>query len=213
MNDGAPADKKPAAPLDYARPMRATRPRKRFLTAAVLALAGCILAVAIILSSVNRPRVYSNRVKCMSNLKQIGLAIELYSNNEKNQAFPPDIKTIFETQDLTASVFTCPSSNDIPATGPTTRATAQAMLTPGHLSYIYVGGGLTAATVTPDMVLAYEPLTNHSNDGMNVLFGDFSVQWLPAGQAKPLLNQVAAHIWPVRIPPATTKPATNQRTQ
>lgn len=126
----------------------------------------------------------------------------MYANDHGGQ-FPDTFMTEFENEDLTPAVFVCPSSNDLPAAGPTTQATVANLLVPGHLSYVYLGKGLNDKTALPDMVLAYEPLSNHNNYGMNALFGDLRVEWLSAAEAQPLLNQVASQTWPVRIPPAT----------
>jgi hypothetical protein len=126
----------------------------------------------------------------------------MYANDHGGQ-FPDTFMTEFENVELLPRVFVCPSSNDLPASGPTTQATAANLLTPGHLSYVDLGRGLNDKSASPDIVLAYEPLSNHNNYGMNALFGDLRVEWLSAAEAKLLLNQVASHTWPVRIPPAT----------
>jgi len=110
------------------------------------------LLISILLPSLNRARETANRVKCGSNLRQIGQAILLYSNENKgayprttydatkNNNFHKDtsnggavvdpFKTspwsgttyvndpvmamflLIRTQDITAEVFVCPSSND-----------------------------------------------------------------------------------------------------
>jgi prepilin-type processing-associated H-X9-DG protein len=69
----------------------------------------------------------------------------------------------------------------------------------GHCSYIYLGKGLTDKTVTPDMVLLYEPLADHGGEGMNVMFGDFHVEWVPASTAQIILTQNAASTQPIRL--------------
>jgi prepilin-type processing-associated H-X9-DG protein len=124
-------------------------------------------------------------------MKQIGLAIAMYSNNEKGQAFPPDLKTLFDTQDLTAAVFVCPSSNDTPAPGTTKSAIEASLLAPGHMSYVYVGDALNAAA-SPDTVVLYENPADHLNEGMNVLFADFHVEWVSKTEMQSILNQKAA---------------------
>jgi prepilin-type processing-associated H-X9-DG protein len=138
-------------------------------------------------------------------MREIGQAIAMYSNVHAGQ-FPNDLRTIFETGEVTTAVFVCPCTKDAPApTGPTTQATAAGLMRPGHVSYIYLGKGLRAESATEDTVLLYEPLSNHA-DGMNVLFGDFHVEWLPAAEASTILKQVAAKRFPVRYP--LTQPAT-----
>ena len=133
------------------------------------------------------------RVKCASNLRQIGQAIQMYAN-ENGGTFPPSLDVVLSTQDLTSAVFTCPASNHVPAAGPTTPAVvanfrAAANL---HCSYVYIGAGLTNGAATPKHVLAYEHATNHNRDGMHVLYGDGMVRWLDAKHSAHLMSELPA---------------------
>jgi len=63
----------------------------------------------------------SNRIKCASNLKQIGLAILLYSNENRGQ-YPrafylpgPDVKPVWGTGTTSPNPFTGPDPNDVSA--------------------------------------------------------------------------------------------------
>lgn len=202
------SDPNPPAPpdlsnsLDYARP--GLTPGRislgRVVAIAIVSVLGVAFLVALLLPSLGRAREPANRVKCASNMRQIGQAIAMYANDHGG-LFPADLKTIFENEDVTASVFTCPSSNDTPApTAATTQATAAGLLQPGHLSYVYLGKGMTDQAAATDAVILYEPLTNHSSAGTNVMFGDFHVEWLSAAEAGIILKQVAAKRAIVRYP-------------
>ena len=132
----------------------------------------------------------SNRVKCASNLRQIGQAILLYSN-DNNGSYPPTLDVLLTTEDITPEVFNCPSTKDTPAPGTTAQQQAPNLSKPGHLSYVYVGAAMDNKTVNQNAVVAYEPLTNH-NDGANFLWGDGHVSFVNKTQAQNILDQLKA---------------------
>src|SRR5689334_24396083 len=62
--------------------------RRGFTLVELLVVIGIIaLLISILLPSLNRAREQANRIKCASNLKQIGLSIQIYANENKG-AFP-----------------------------------------------------------------------------------------------------------------------------
>ena len=158
---------------------------------------------------IRRNREPSLRVLCASNMRQISLGAIMYAN-EHGGRFPDDLDTIFQEEDVLPRVFVCPATDaDLPS-APTTQAVYSTLKQAGALSYIYVGKGLTTKAAD-DVVLLYEPLSDHENDGMNVCFADGHVEWLTASEAQSILQQAAAGVRPIRFPQvaATSRPTTS----
>src|SRR5689334_3193944 len=118
----------------FSHPLRRPRRKRGFGIIELMILIGIIaLAVAMLLPSLCRSRETANRVKCASNLRQIGQALLLYANDNKGayprttfvEGAPPTWGTaapapndvsaalfiLLRTQDITPEVFVCPSSN------------------------------------------------------------------------------------------------------
>lgn len=175
-----------------------------------LAIAGVVLGIvgifasalpiAILLPSLNRARETANRVKCASNMRIIGQAILLYSN-ENRGSFPVKLEDLLLTQSIDSTVFVCPSTSDTPAPGSSPDAAAQNLSAGSHLSYVYVGQGLTNMA-THDTVVLYEPMTNHDSDGMNVLYGDGHVEFQLKNEAQRIIDEIQAGHNPPRDPGA-----------
>jgi prepilin-type processing-associated H-X9-DG protein len=73
---------------------------------------------------------------------------------------------------------------------------AAALSSGGHESYIYIPN-LTGG-VSADTVVLYEPLTNHTNQGINVLFGDGHVEFLRKATATGMISEIQAGFNPPR---------------
>lgn len=150
---------------------------------AIIVIGGMIISV--LLPSLCKSSETANRVKCSANLKQIGLAIELYAQ-ENNGHYPPSLAVLMKHEDLTFECLVCPSTNDERLSATTTDEAladlkAAEQNAPGHkhgLSYVYVGGGMQLKTVPATAVVAFEPLENHQGQGGSVLFGDGHVEWI-----------------------------------
>jgi prepilin-type processing-associated H-X9-DG protein len=176
------------ATLEYASAAGNVTPARksgiRYLVWAVGILVIGGMLISVMLPSLCRAREPANRVKCGSNLRQIGQAIALYAQGHGGQ-YPPSLAVLFSTEDISAEVMICASSSDEKSAatdmkGVEAEVAAAEGNTPGHkhcLSYVYVGKGLTERTATERTIVAYEPLENHGGQGVNVLFGDGHVEF------------------------------------
>ena len=169
---------------DNGRVLKPRKSRARYLVWAVGILVVGGMLVSVMLPSLCRAREPANRVKCGSNLRQIGQAIGLYAQGHGGQ-YPPSLAVLFATEDITAEVMICASSTDEKSAaaemkGVEAEVAAAEANAPGHkhcLSYVYVGKGLTDKTATEKTIVAYEPLENQAGQGVNVLFGDGHVEF------------------------------------
>jgi prepilin-type processing-associated H-X9-DG protein len=204
MNDPTPTQTADTSTLSYAGPLT-PRPAPRWpwrLALATLLVTLTLLAVTLFPSP--HPHGNYRRTGCQSNMRQIGLAILMYTN-DNGRDLPDTLNRVLATQDITPATFVCPGSKLSGLTS-TTRAVDVTDLTPGgHSSYIYVGAGLRQP-LGRDVVILFESALSHHNaetngSGMNVLFGDGRAEWVSGPALGQILNQAAASARPVTWPP------------
>jgi hypothetical protein len=181
------------------------RAKRRVRRGRWLAVTGLVLGAASVVLHAVYPTPghvpeQSNRVRCASNLRLIGLLIRQYVD-EHNGAFPPNLVSLHlehEPEGL-AEYFICPSSNATP--WQQLPASDDDAMRLGHLSYLYFGAGLTGP-VPDDRPIAMDVPTNHDGDGYNVLFAGGFVEWVDPKGARVLLERLAAEgaISPADIP-------------
>jgi hypothetical protein len=178
--------------------------RHRSIAAIMFGALGLLMFGTCLASSL-RSSERVDRVKCFSNLRRIGQSIDLYAT-EHTGSYPATLSElyIYCYPYFNPNDFTCPSTNDEPASGPTTQAIAAAIENKGHQSYIYLGNGLNSSTVQPSRIIAHEPLDNHEGEGIHVLLGDGQVDWLPKQEATRVLKELKSGHNPPR---PVTQPA------
>jgi hypothetical protein len=159
-----------APPIDYASPNVQRRPLLRRWVWLALLTATLLVAGAFFIVDVAPRGGESHRAWCAKNLRQIGLACLVYANEHSNQ-YPDSLGVVLRDEDIVSDVFVCPDTTDTRARGATTQAMVANLTAGGHLSYIYVGKGLTSAA-SATAILAYEPLANHKGEGSEVLYAD-----------------------------------------
>lgn len=163
----------------------------------VVAIIG-ILA-GILVPVLGRARENARRTSCKSNLKQIGLALHMYADD--NTASPGSFPTstnggtgsaslaqLYDAYISDKKVFVCPSGTLTVATCDPTKvdAPSDAAASGVHFNSGYAYDARKATSSNASVAIASDIPDaaetglgpNHSNDGNNVLFVDGHVEWL-----------------------------------
>ena len=163
-------------------PLRGTKPQAqekgRTRLVAVLGCTVIVIVVAVSMrSAFQQAQEKSRRINCAGNLKQIGLALRMYSGDHGDH-FPPDFAVLIQQDYLTTKkVYTCPSTSTLPATD------LNQFLTEDHCDYLYFGAGLIEdceGHPPGQTIIACDDFANHvgaiKDKAVIVLFADGRVR-------------------------------------
>jgi prepilin-type processing-associated H-X9-DG protein len=146
-------------------------------------MAAPALLAGVAMPAVSRAREQAGRVQSMSNLRQIGLAMHMYANENRGR-YPADLGTL-ALMDLNPVVFVSPmGGKTVPQNVVQGNAEQQKAWINQNADYVYLGAGRGVNDPdTAGTIVAYEKPETTRGQGTNILFADGHVEWLPVPMA------------------------------
>lgn len=126
------------------------------------------ITFALLTPFVNRMRERADVIKCSANVRLLSLALHMYAADH-DDAFPPDLGSLYPGYVKEEKVFDCPASKFIG--------------TAARSDYEYISGLLESSK--PAEVIIYDRDGNHNNIGRNVVRANGSVEWVHNAEGKP----------------------------
>jgi len=143
---------------------------------------------------VRRSMELGKRMSCAGNMLQINMALMQYS--QKNDgSYPAQLDDLVRDHFITPDVLSCPAKNQFsPLLNASVLPATQQSNEDDH--YIYVPDVTSSSTA--DTVVLYESLSNHDDQGMNVLYHNGHVEFLEKSTAERVLAELKAGYNPPR---------------
>jgi prepilin-type processing-associated H-X9-DG protein len=158
---------------------------------AYMTSAGPAVALGLLMPAVSKARGEAERVKSASNLRQIGVGVMMYSQDNKSDC-PPDLGVLC-SYGLIPAVFVSPfSGKSVPPELRAQTPEQRAAWVNQNADYVYLGKGKKMDKLRADDPLVYEKLELGRGQGINILFGDGHVEWLKMADAQRILGADAA---------------------
>ena len=155
------------------------------------------IAIGVALPAVARARVVARTTLSQNNLRQIGLAVHIWSDMQGGGQLPPDLNTLVKAKLLPPRTLINPRLGE-PAPAPEGLTDQQVdTWVADHSGYVYIGGGKTFTQMRQGQAntpMAYERFSPELGDTMNVLFADGHVETMPLEQAKQKLREAGVQI-------------------
>ncbi len=167
----------------------------RWFTLIELLVVIALIAIlsTILLSTASQAREKGRRVSCASNLRNIGMALRVYSA-DADESFPPGdnaagLGLLLQLNQIKSmKIFLCPSTKNTHE--PTT------VLTDAHLDYIY-RGGQTEKNCGVETGIGADRITNPNHRGFgNVLFGNGNARGFRSPDWPTMQNSHNTGGWP-----------------
>jgi len=141
------------------------------VSGATMVLSLAVMA-GMLLPALGRARHEARKIRCSSNLKQIGTAAHLWMNKFGDmEKFPPSLKALQDEKIIMEPmVFICPNTTTKPVPGE--------FVTDYECMLDRAGFTITEAMAGGDVPMAWDKPGNH-DDGFNVVYFDSHVEFQP----------------------------------
>ena len=141
------------------------------------------IMAGIALPSLVGSREQARRVKCMNNLRQLGIAMQMFSDDNEGK-YPEKLSELYPKYASSPELFVCSSAGgeiqELRKADGEIDTEATRKLIDEKSNYVYVSGLTTEAPA--EMVVIYEKTSSHSGEGGNALYNGMNAEWIDSAQ-------------------------------